>query len=323
MIAVIKETLGRLYYILPSMPDQVQIEITNQCNLDCNMCPREDLGVEFKHMRMDLFKRIIDCLNGVRLITLTGWGEPFMHPHIFDMIEICKKKGIEVQLTTNGVFFNDSILKKIISSELDSISFSMDSLNGSSKFGHKNNDAQKNIIKLLKARNGCKPKVTIQSTLQKNGEEEIYNLIQWGSYVGIDRVNLGRLDQRFNEKLTRPSREEEKEIVIKANKLGKKCGIEVDCIHYSVGKGIQKEIYKILKNALHCFGKYCLKTYTYVYINLYGDVTPCCGLPRYKIDNILQKELKDIWHDKKFIEFREKQTEICGKCDLWNIKYLS
>ena len=320
MIAVSKETLGRLFYILPVVPAQAQIEITNKCNLDCNMCPRESLGVEYKHMDLDLFKKITDRVNGVRLITLTGWGEPFMHPNIFDMIRICKERGFQVQLTTNGLFPNDSISEKIINSEVDSISFSIDTLNGTSNFGHQNNEAQKNIMKLIKTRNGSKPKVILQSTLQKNGGDEICRIIRWGASAGVDRVILGRLDQRFNEKLPRPSMDEEKEILIKAYRLGKKSGIEVDCIQYAVGEGIQKEIYKILKYALHCFGKYCLKTYAYVYINLNGDVTPCCGLPLYKIDNILQRELKDIWHDKKFKNFRKNQTEICGKCDLWSIK---
>ena len=321
MLNILQETLGRLFYILPSMPSQAQIEITNKCNLDCNMCPRESLGVEFKHMQLDLFKKIINRLNGVSLITLTGWGEPFMHPNIFDMIKICKGKGFQVQLTTNGVFPRGSILKKIINSGLDSISFSIDSLNGKSQFGHENSAAQKNIVTLLETRNGHKPKVTLQSTIQKNGGGEIYSLIRWGASVGIDRVNLGRLDQRFNAELPRPSREEEKDILIKANRLGRESGIEIDCIQYAVGKGIQKEIYKIIKYALHRFGKHCLKTYTYVYISLNGDVTPCCGLPRHKLDNIIQRDLKDIWQGKKFIDFREKQTEICGKCDLWNIKY--
>ena len=323
MLTVLIETLGRLFYILPVVPTQAQIEITNKCNLDCVMCPREDLAVEYKHMDFDLFKKIIERLNEVRLITLTGWGEPFMHPRIFDMIKMCKEKGFQVQLTTNGVFPSESIAEKIVNSGLDSISFSIDTLNGNSKFGHKNNEAQNNIIKLLKGRNSRKPKITIQSTIQNDGEDEIFGLIRWSASVGIDRVNLGRLDQRFNKELPRPSREEEKEILIKAGKLGKEIGIEVDCIQYAVGKGIQKEIYKILKHALHRFGKYCLKTYTYVYINLNGDVTPCCGLPLYKIDNILHRKLKDIWQDRKFVEFREKQHEICGKCDLWSIKNLS
>lgn len=323
MLAVFKETLGRLFYILPSSPDQVQIEITNKCNLDCTMCPRKDMNLEYRHMDFDLFKKVIERLDNIRSVTLTGWGEPFMHPNIFEMIAICKKKGFEVQLTTNGIFPNESIPEKIINSGVDSISFSIDTLNGNSKFGHENNEAQKNIKKILNTRSDFRPKVTLQSTMQKDGGNEIYSIIRWGASNGVDRVNLGRLDQRFNKDIPRPSDEEEREIMIRANKIGRDNGIQIDCIQYAVGSGFQKEIYKLLKSALHRFGKYCLKTYTYVYINLNGDVTPCCGLPLHKVDNILQKGLKDIWHGKNFIEFREKQHEICGKCDLWNIKYLT
>lgn len=323
MLDIVKETLGRLFYFLPSMPAQAQIEITNKCNLDCNMCPRESLAVEYKHMDFDLFEKIVGRLNDVRLVTLTGWGEPFMHPRIFDMINLCKKKGFYVQLTTNGIFPSQNITGEIINSGLDSISFSIDTINGKSNFGHKNNGAKNSILRLLKDRNSSRPKITIQSTIQKDGGEEINALIRWGASVGIDRVNLGRLDQRYNKELPRPSKEKEREILIEADRLGRELGVEVDCIQYALGKGIQKEIYKILKHALHRFGKHCLKTYTYVYVNLNGDVTPCCGLPLYKIDNIIQKELKYIWRGKKFNEFRNKQFEICGKCDLWNVKYLS
>tara|TARA_B100000315_G_scaffold184167_1_gene173174 strand:- start:27587 stop:28558 length:972 start_codon:yes stop_codon:yes gene_type:complete len=323
MLGVIKETAGRLLYLLPKCPFQAQIEITNKCNLDCAMCPRENIGVEYRHMDFDIFKKIINKLSEVRLITLTGWGEPFMHPNIFDMIKICKKKGFQVQLTTNGIFPSDSTSERIVNSGIDSISFSIDTLNSPSKFGHKNDEARVNIEKILELRNNRKPKVTVQSTIQKNGEDEICRIIRWGASVGIDNVNLGRLDQRFDSGLPRPSLKEENEILDRTHKLGRENGVQIDCIQYSVGNGVQREIYKILKHALHRFGKYCLKTYSYVYINLNGDVTPCCGLPRYKIDNIIKNELKNIWYNKKFIEFREKQSEVCGKCDLWSIKYLS
>ena len=46
MIGLLKETIDRLRYKIPSRPRQVQIEITNRCNMDCPMCQREDLGIE-------------------------------------------------------------------------------------------------------------------------------------------------------------------------------------------------------------------------------------------------------------------------------------
>ena len=93
MLALVKETWDRLSYNLPSRPKQVQIEVTNRCNMDCHMCPREDLAIELEHMDWDKFVKVVDQLKFKEDITLTGWGEPFLHPRIFDMVEYCKERG--------------------------------------------------------------------------------------------------------------------------------------------------------------------------------------------------------------------------------------
>ena len=95
MLTLILDTLHRLFYILPLKPRQVQIEITNRCNMDCPMCPREVLDIELEHMDWDKFVTVVDKLKERENITLTGWGEPFLHPRIFDMIAYCKNVGIE------------------------------------------------------------------------------------------------------------------------------------------------------------------------------------------------------------------------------------
>ena len=57
---LIKETINRLRYKIPLRPKQVQIEITNRCNMDCPMCQREDLGIELEHMEWDDFTTVVD-----------------------------------------------------------------------------------------------------------------------------------------------------------------------------------------------------------------------------------------------------------------------
>lgn len=92
MIKLIKETLDRIRYKIPLRPRQVQIEITNRCNMDCPMCQREDLGIELEHMSWSHFTAVVDKLTHHENITLTGWGEPFIHPQVFDMIAYCKER---------------------------------------------------------------------------------------------------------------------------------------------------------------------------------------------------------------------------------------
>ena len=60
------------------------------------MCQREDLGIELEHMEWSNFTAVIDKLNNSEDITLTGWGEPFIHPRVFDMIAYCKEHGLSL-----------------------------------------------------------------------------------------------------------------------------------------------------------------------------------------------------------------------------------
>ena len=109
MFNLVAETINRLRYKLPAKPRYVQIEVTNRCNLDCHMCPREDLNIELEHMDWDKFTTVVDKLQDHEDITLTGWGEPFLHPRIFDMIAYCKEKGHKVMITSNGLFTHPGV----------------------------------------------------------------------------------------------------------------------------------------------------------------------------------------------------------------------
>lgn len=317
----VKEAFGRLWYIIPDYPSQAQIEITNRCNLTCAMCPRDHFNLPQEDMPIEIFKRIVSRLGGVKLLTLTGWGEPLMHPQIFEMIAYCKERGYSVKLTTNGTLLTSDIQQKVISSGLDEITFSLESISRVSEAGHSNLDVLQHVKDLLKERQGTIPAVTLQATLHKGKEEDICDVIRFGKEAGVERINLGRLDVRLNGALERPSAQEERSILKEADRLGRELGIRVDSIQYALFDGLERTVYTILKYALHRFGKYCLRLYDYIYINQKAEVTPCCGMPMYSLGNLLEKGLGEIWKSKEFHYFREHHSRICGKCDLWRVTY--
>jgi len=168
MIGLIKETIDRLRYKIPLRPRQIQIEITNRCNMDCPMCQREDLGIELEHMSWSHFTTVVDKLGQHEDITLTGWGEPFIHPRVFDMIAYCKERGHKVMVTSNGLFTKPSMVDDILNSAVDTVTFSIDSVNGNETVseGHTSNKVYENIEAVVKGRNpepwglDCKPPCT-------------------------------------------------------------------------------------------------------------------------------------------------------------------
>ncbi len=81
---------------------QIYVEITNICNLNCPFClptkrkPRE--------MTLDEVKIIADKVKVyTHSVYLHVKGEPLMHTKLKDIIDIFKTVGIKVKITTNGI----------------------------------------------------------------------------------------------------------------------------------------------------------------------------------------------------------------------------
>ena len=78
---------------------KVYIEITNVCNLKCSFCLEGRRKKEF--IDIDRFEHIIkEIKNYTNLITLHVKGEPLLHPKLEQILEICKKNNIFVNITT-------------------------------------------------------------------------------------------------------------------------------------------------------------------------------------------------------------------------------
>ncbi|MCK6466997.1 MAG: radical SAM protein, partial [Candidatus Brocadia sinica] len=294
---LIKGIVGRTFYIIPQRPERIQIEITNRCNYTCGMCPRESFNLPEKDIPLALFQKIIDRIEFHYNITLTGWGEPLLHPALMDMIVYTKGKGHDVGVTTNGLLLA-SFVEKFIET-LDKLTVSLDSIEDGNQVtdGHPSNKVvQKNIESLMKYRGGkTRPSVTIQITM--HDKRQCLDTIRFAGEVGADRVYLVRLNNPLgNSDFKRPSLEEELEIYKEAEEIAKKYGLQVDNNYTAFDNGLLRLLYKRLRPIMYRFDKYCPKPYDYLYINIDGKATPCCDLPRYEVGNILKQSIDEIWH---------------------------
>lgn len=85
------------------------IEITNICNLTCSFCPKTIRENQF--MSTENFEKIIiNIKKKTSEIYLHIMGEPLLHPKIFEILTICDKYNMSVDLTTNGTLLKDEIL---------------------------------------------------------------------------------------------------------------------------------------------------------------------------------------------------------------------
>ena len=114
---------------LPYAPLTVSIEPTNDCTINCIMCPRsiEGTKVDRGYMELDLYKKIIKQIaSTTEHLILDIGGEPTLHPHLVEMIKIAKAHDIYVTFDTNATILNSDLSKRILDSGLDRITFSFD-----------------------------------------------------------------------------------------------------------------------------------------------------------------------------------------------------
>ena len=79
------------------IPIHVQLIPTNKCNLNCKFCSCGDRRKDLE-LTLEECKKVIDIVSkrGTKSITITGGGEPLLHPDINKIIRYAGKKGIEV-----------------------------------------------------------------------------------------------------------------------------------------------------------------------------------------------------------------------------------
>jgi len=80
------------------------IELTNDCNLSCEMCPRQYLKMDIGYMSMDLWLNIIDTIPPNSTVLPFWRGESTLHPKFESMIKCLDNQNIV--LATNGTNVN-------------------------------------------------------------------------------------------------------------------------------------------------------------------------------------------------------------------------
>jgi len=148
-------------------PEALQIEVTNKCNFNCRMCIRRVWNAKPSDLNLDLYKKIAESSFPLleRLI-LYGLGEPFIHPGFLEMLRIARRylsKKSEIIINTNGSLLAPHIAEKVLKIGIDSLSFSIDTMDAA---------------KLGRIRDGSKPSVIMKNfhhvaEMKRNAEREL------------------------------------------------------------------------------------------------------------------------------------------------------
>jgi len=176
--------LARKYAILPSKPLNIDVELSDACNLRCSMCVHGMDGLpNVGHMDDALAVRLINeaAQIGVPAIKFNWRGEPGLHPRLIDYIKLAKKLGfVDIQINTNLVSLNSEKTRELALSGIHRIIVSCDGATKdtyeSIRIGSSFERLRRNleiISNLKKEHNMIYPKVRIQFVKQISNVHEV------------------------------------------------------------------------------------------------------------------------------------------------------
>ena len=111
-------------------PSCLNIEVTNRCNAACSFCPNPGLKRARQDMEWHIYRKAIDeTTDATPFVTLSGFGEPLLHPEIVRMVRYAKERGVmRLALETNGISLDEAKAGELFASGLDFLVLNMNAM---------------------------------------------------------------------------------------------------------------------------------------------------------------------------------------------------
>lgn len=298
-------------------PFYVTIDLTRRCNLQCPDCQYHSLFLDrassthskARDFPPSQFAKLCKELSsmGTRGLILTGEGEPFLHSHLFELISMAKTAGFEIILFTNGTLLDESNIRALVSSQVDTLKVSL--------WANSSEEYEKNYpgsspdsfgkivhgletLKELKNRQNSKtPAVVLHQPINRQNFENIDARISLANATGCNILSFSPVwSWRAPSSL---SPDESRNLCISLARMKKrldslslKHNLDETLLRYRIGEAVWEKIP-------------CYIAWYHARIRVSGDVLPCqrCDLP---MGNLEERAFREIWNGTAYRKFRMK-----------------
>lgn len=299
--------------------DWIQVEVTTRCNALCSYCPRTVYGKIWpeRDLPMDLYLRLLSDLPRARYVHLQGWGEPFLHPELFQMVELSRKAGCMVGTTTNGTLMNQELAQRIVETGFQVVAFSLAGTGPANDAIRKGAPLKKvlegmSLLAGARAEAGSKtPEIHIAYMLLPSAADELVKLPEILDGIPVSQVVVSTLDCVLDPSLEKEVIGEPAPWLISClDEVGGRLSARGTVLHYQLGEKANTS-WPCTENVLRALvvgadGEVCPCVYTNVDVPRgrqfrAGEHKP---LERLSFGNLAQRSLRSIWEDPAYVGFR-------------------
>lgn len=343
---IARDSFARLSYqsgsgkALP--PLRYSLELTYRCNLNCPYCYVGDERKKEELTTQEWFK-IIDQIPRWGFITIVG-GEPLIRPDFNEILErAIKRVGGRVNVVSNGILLKDDILQSMIRQKMLLLSVSIDGYGDNHDINRDRAGLFDTVVgnlenlKALKGRHK-KPMLDIKSIILDNNLDDMPKLYRLCEELDADFLSLAFL-RNNNLKQNAVLRKEfgpefyENEFpiekyfniehfkemyreLVSLEKMGKTKIRWAPKFDYFDNKlqGIENLFSQGDCSPPNIYSP-CMYPWSNALITPEGDMYPCLS---YKIGNVKERPLIEVWNDTKFRCFRKnlKARGVFNSCQL-------
>ena len=283
---------------------RVHLEVSARCNEHCVHCYFPDF-YRRGTMPKDLFIRVLEqCkVANVLNITISG-GEPMLNPNLLFFIEECKKSNFSINLLSNLMLITDEMIEffaRIPMLSIQTSLYSMDpGIHDAITLVRGSFEKTKLAIEKLHRHN---IPMQINCPIMKQNRYSYHSVLRWAEALNIeassDYMLFGCFDgscKNLNCRLDLS----EVETVIK----------EEQYMKYHDNMQEQKSAHALLERG----DSICPVCVSSICIAHNGDVYPCEGWQSYKLGNLNNLSLHEVWNSRSINELRRVSLDDFPKC---------
>ena len=308
-------------------PSTIMLELTNQCNLACTICPREyDYGKDMDkgQMNVENAKKIIDELwPYLDSIGLTGMGETFLFKEIEEVVDYIKQKnkGIIISVSTNAVLPNFIESASKVMGKIDTIQISIDGINDVYESIRKNASFRRldeNLKLLVKMAKNTRTDLMLNMVVTKENYLHMPLVVKYAAEIGILYMDFTLFNLASVTDIERSYYE-----FYKSPDFSKLIQELEETIKNTPNVIVTERNFKTENS----FQK-CPFPWTHFYICWNGFIAPCCAKPFPKelnFGNVFNEKVLNVLNSNSYKSFRtqwleNKTPDFCEKCHFIDIE---
>ena len=304
------------------------LEITSRCNARCEHCgsscgdfiPKDEVTKEELCRTLDDIK---DKYNPKDIMLYVTGGEPLVKKDIFEIMDYANKLGFRWGMTTNGILIDEKVVKKMVDTNMKTISVSLDGIKKTHEEFRKVPGSFDKIIKGLKLMLKCPSISIVQVTTCANPKNinelpEILKLlkkigIKYWRIIQVDPI--GRAKNRDDLLFDGEGLKQMFKFMFKARVENPDMVISYGCGHY-LGLNLNKAL---INQPFACYTGWNVAS-----ILSNGDIFGCPDIerrPELIEGNIRKDNFVDVWENgfKRYRRINRTSNKKCKECPDWKI----